>query len=128
MRIVLAALGYFGIVFGVGLLLGSTRVFWLEPRLGATSATLVEAPFLVAAMFAAARWLPRRFALGSSTRDLLGVGLGALALVAVADVTVGRWLRGLTTAEQVAQLRTAAGMVYLVLLLLFAAMPWLVRR
>jgi len=128
MRIVLAALAYFGIVFGVGFLLGPVRVFWLEPRLGATSATLVEAPFLLAAMVAAARWLPRRFALGSSTRALLGMGLGALALVAIADVTVGPWLRGTAAGEQLAQLRTPAGSIYLVLLLLFAAMPWLVRR
>jgi hypothetical protein len=41
---------YFLIVFGIGFLLGPVRVFWLEPRLGETMATLCEAPFLLIAI------------------------------------------------------------------------------
>jgi len=45
MRIALAILLYFGVVFGAGFLLGPIRVVWLEPRFGPIIATACEAPF-----------------------------------------------------------------------------------
>jgi len=59
MRVALAILLYFGVVFGAGFLLGPIRVVWLEPRLGLIVATACEAPFLLMAMLVAARWVPR---------------------------------------------------------------------
>src|ERR1017187_3233982 len=49
MRIVLATLLYFAVVFGTGLVLGPVRLLWLEPRVGPAIAELIEAPFLVIA-------------------------------------------------------------------------------
>ena len=112
MRVTLAMLFYFGLVFGTGFLLGPIRVLWLEPRFGPIIATACEAPFLLIAMLIAARRVPRV------------VGIGSLALLQIADFTVGFWLRGITPTEQFAQLLTGQGNVYAALLALFAIMPW----
>jgi hypothetical protein len=128
MRIASAAALYFAIVFGVGFLLGPLRVFWLEPKLGATLAVLLETPLLLLAMLLAARWVPRRLGLDTGFRPMAGMGLAALALVLLADFSVGLWLRGLAPAEQLGYLATAAGLIYVAALALFAAMPVLVNR
>jgi len=122
-RIIAAAVLYFLIVFGVGFLLGPIRVFWLEPRLGDTVAVLCEAPFLLIAIVLAARWLPMRLRLKADIKSLAGMGLGALFLQQLADFSVGGFLRGLTPAQQIAHLARPAGLVYVMLLIIFAAMP-----
>jgi hypothetical protein len=124
MRIALAILLYFGVVFGAGFLLGPIRVVWLEPRLGPILATACEAPFLLMAMLAAARWVPRVLNIRQDPKALILVGIGALILLQVADFTVGFWLRGITPTEQIAQFRTGQGSIYAGLLALFAIMPW----
>jgi len=123
MRIVVAAVLYFAIVFAVGLALGPIRVLWLEPRLGVTLAVLCETPFLLAAMIFAARWVPRKTGLGNDLAPLALMGIGALALQQAADLGVGIWLRGLAPGQQYAGLATPAGAVYLALLVVFAVLP-----
>jgi len=59
MRIASAAVLYFAIVFGVGLLSGPVRVFCLEPRIAPAAAVICEAPFLPVTMVIASRWVPR---------------------------------------------------------------------
>src|SRR6266849_8797886 len=124
MRVALAILLYFGVVFGAGFLLGPIRVVWLEPRLGLIVATACEAPFLLMAMLVAARWVPRVLNIRRDPKTLILVGIGALVLLQIADFTVGFWLRGITPAEQVAQFGTGQGNIYAALLALFAIMPW----
>jgi hypothetical protein len=123
MRIAIAAVLYFAIVFGVGLALGPIRVLWLEPRLGATLAVLCEVPFLLAAMLGAARWVPRKVGLRNDLVSLALMGFGALALQQAADFAVGILLRGLTPAQQFAYLATPSGLVYLASLAIFAGLP-----
>jgi hypothetical protein len=79
-RIAAAALLYFGIVFGAGLLLGPIRVLWLEPRVGPVIAVACETPFLLAAMLLAARWVPSALHLRRSFSALATMGIGALLL------------------------------------------------
>src|SRR5882724_10136117 len=100
MRVALAILLYFGVVFGSGFLLGPIRVVWLEPRLGLLVATACEAPFLLMAMLVAARWVPRVLNIRREPKTLILVGIGALVLLQIADFTVGVWLRGVTPTEQ----------------------------
>jgi uncharacterized membrane protein YciS (DUF1049 family) len=64
MRTAASALLYFAVVFAAGFLLGPIRVFWLEPQVGPTIAVLCEAPFLLAVMAVAARWVPLKLRLG----------------------------------------------------------------
>ena len=127
LRLITASALYVAIVFGAGFLLGSIRVFWLEPRLGKSIAVLCETPFLLAVMIPAARWAPAKTKVAGDCGSLAAVGIGALVLQQLADLAVGTMLRGLTVAEQLRNFTTPAGGVYAVLLILFAAMPWLVN-
>ena len=128
MRIAAAAALYFAIVFGAGFILGPIRVLWLEPRVGPVVATACEAPFLLAAIVAAARWVPRVTRLSRDSTSLGLVGLGALLLQQMADFAVGIGLRGLTATEQLAHFATPEGLIYAGLLAAFAAMPALLNH
>ena len=124
MRITLAMLFYFGSVFGVGFLLGPIRVLWLEPRFGPIIATACEAPFMLLAILVAARWVPRVMNTRRDPKTLVLIGIGSLVLLQIADFTIGFWLRGNSPKEQFVQLLTGQGNIYVVLLALFAIMPW----
>jgi hypothetical protein len=124
MRITLTILLYFGVVFGIGFLLGPIRVLWLEPRFGPIIATACEAPFMLLAMVVAARWAPRVLHIRRDAKTLVLIGIGALVLLQIADFSVGFWLRGITPTELVLQFLTAQGNIYAALLALFAIMPW----
>lgn len=123
-----AAVLYFLLVFGVGFLLGPIRVLFLEPRLGPVAAVLCEAPLLLLAIYRAARWVPRFLGVRRDAGSLLLVGVGALALQQIADVVVGFGLRGMSLAEQLARMRTTEGMIYVALLIVYAAMPLVADR
>ena len=127
-RIVKAGLFYFACVFGTGFLLGSVRVPLLVPRLGVRMAELIEMPLMLCAIVLAARWTVRRFALPSTPRVRLGVGLLALAMLLLAEFTLVSWLQGLTPASYFASRDPVSGSVYGVMLLVFAAMPLWVQR
>ncbi|MGE0830060.1 MAG: hypothetical protein AB7O04_12010 [Hyphomonadaceae bacterium] len=126
-RIAAAAALYFALVFAVGLLLGPVRVFYLEPALGATIAVLCEAPFLVLAMWAAARIAPRAAAMRGAWPAYLAMGGLALLFQQIADLAAGFWLRGLTLDQQFAYFGTPPGYVYAASLALFALMPAMIR-
>lgn len=125
MRIVAAAVLYFAIVFAIGFLLGPIRVLWLEPKVGPIIAVTCEAPLLLAAMVAAARWIPRMVGLPRHRLSLLMVGVGALLLQQVADFAVGLGLRGIGPSELLAQFTTPQGLIYAALLVAFVTMPLL---
>ena len=125
MRIALAAILYFLALFGAGFVLGPIRVLLLEPRWGAFVAVLCEAPLLLVAMFFAARSVPRLAGLKPEPAALVVLGIVALALQQAADLIVGVELRGLAIAEQFARFLTPEGLVYGVLLVVFASMPLL---
>jgi hypothetical protein len=125
MRIIAAATLYFLIVFGAGFLLGPVRVFWLEPRVGETTAVLCEAPLLFIVIVLSAWRVPLVLGLKTTFGGLAGMGLGALFLQQLADFAVGSLLRGMTLAQQITRLGRPAGFVYIALLVLFAAMPLL---
>ena len=123
MRILSAAFLYFLIVFAVGFLLGPLRVFWLEPKLGETRAVLCESPFLIVAIILAARWLPSALSLRMDVVSLASMGLGALVFQQLADFGVGGLLRGMSLRQQLARLTRPAGLIYIAVVIVFAAMP-----
>ena len=123
MRVTLAMLFYFGLVFGVGFLLGPIRVLWLEPRFGPIIATACEAPFMLLAILVAARWVPSVLNIRRDPKTLVLIGVGSLVLLQIADFSIG-WLRGITPKEQLVRLLTGQGNIYAALLALFAIMPW----
>lgn len=119
---------YFGLVFGVGFVLGTVRTLWLVPRTDLRTAELIESPFMLLAIVFAGRWVERRFRRGLGRRALLGVGLIAAVLVLAADVALGVGLRGLSPVEVFTDRDEVAGPVYYLLIALFALMPWLFAR
>jgi hypothetical protein len=126
---VLKAAGlYFLIVFGTGFVLGTLRVLLLLPRFGTRVAELMEMPFMFIAIVIGARLTVRRFRLQASPAMSVVVGLVALCLVLAMEFTVVLWLRGMTFSDYLAQRDPVSGTVYYLMLIVFAAMPWLVAR
>ena len=127
LNILLRALLYFGMVFFVGFALGAVRITWLVPWLGERSAELIEAPLMLIAMFYSARFLAFRIP-ALSRWDLVASGVLALIILLIVEFSVVLGLRGLTVKEYFADRDPVAGAVYAAMLLLFAAMPWIVGR
>lgn len=125
-RVLFAAAIYFAIVFAAGMLLGPVRVLWIEPWLGPALAVLCEAPFLIAAMVFGARIAPATAVLRVGWQGRLSMGLLALVMQQVADLSVGFGLRGVTLQAQVAYFQTLPGYIYIAMLALFALMPLIV--
>ncbi len=120
-----SAFVYFAIVFGVGFLLGAVRVPLLVPHLGQRVAELLEMPFMAAAIYWAAGWVVKRFGSSVQARGWALCGLLALALLLGAEWLLAVALTGRSVAEYIASRDPVSGSVYLIMLLVFAAMPWL---
>jgi len=116
---------YFVLVFGVGFVLGIVRVLVLEPRLGTRWAELAEAPLMLVAIIVSARYVVRRFPAAQRASYLLS-GAIALMILVLAEFSVVLGVRGLTLGDYFAQRDPVAGSVYVAMLVIFAAMPWLV--
>ena len=128
MRTLTAGCLYFALVFGAGFAFGVLRALWVVPRLGERTAELLETPFMLVVVVAAARSLVRRLAVPPAALHRLGMGTIALALMLCAEFGVVLQLRGLSIAEYFATRDAVSGTVYYAMLLVFAAMPLLVAR
>ncbi|RPH67287.1 MAG: hypothetical protein EHM83_01945 [Burkholderiales bacterium] len=118
---------YFGIVFGVGFMLGSVRVPFVVPWLGERSAELAEMPLMFIAIFLAAGYVVRRYGVSVTPRGWALVGVAALALLVCAELLLAVALAGRGVGEYIASRDPVSGSVYLGMLLAFAVMPWLRR-
>jgi type IV secretory pathway TrbD component len=127
-RTLKAGVLYFAIVFSAGFILGTIRILWIVPRLGARAAELLESPFMVVISFAAARTIIRRMAFSFVIPQRLTMGAIAVTLMLVAEFTAVLWLRGLTLAQYLATRDPVSGSVYYFALFLFAIAPALVAR
>ena len=128
MKVLKAGALYFAIAFGAGFLLGTVRVLWAVPRLGARIAELAEMPIMLAMTIWSASWVVRRLGVPYAIEPRLGMGLIALALLLAVEFTVVLWLRGLTLAEYFATRDPVSGTAYYAMLAVFAVMPLLVAR
>tara|TARA_B100000287_G_scaffold64775_2_gene56273 strand:+ start:2428 stop:2817 length:390 start_codon:yes stop_codon:yes gene_type:complete len=124
---VLRGVVYFCLVFGVGFILGTIRVLWVVPHLGVRTAELIEAPLMLAATYLAARYATRRFR-ASRRVEYLYSGLLALILLLIMEFSVVLGLQGLSIREYLAGRDPVAGAVYVVMLIVFALMPWLIGK
>jgi hypothetical protein len=115
---------YFALVFGVGFLLGIVRVLALEPRLGERWAELAEAPLMLVAIIVSARFVVRRFPAAHRASYLVSGGT-ALLLLVVVEFSVVLGIRGMPLGQYFAERDPIAGSVYVVMLVIFAVMPWL---
>jgi hypothetical protein len=92
----LAGVAYFAVVFTIGFILGTVRTLLIAPRLGETGAVGLEAPFMLAASWAASLWAVYRFRVPPAPGLRLLMGACALALLAMAEMSVSVGLFGRT--------------------------------
>lgn len=127
-QVVKAGAIYFALVFGAGFVLGTIRVLWLVPAVGARTAELLEMPVMLMVIILSARWVVRHFRVPHTASIRLGMGGMVLALVLALDFTVVLWIRGLSFGQYIESFDSVAGTAYFVLLGIFAVMPLLVAR
>ena len=122
------AIVYFALVFGTGFLLGSIRVPFIVPRIGERYAELAEMPLMFTAIFFASRHVLQRYGQKTEVGGLIAMGVVALMLLVVAELLLAVLLAGRGVTEYISSRDKVSGGVYLAMLILFAAMPWLQAR
>ncbi len=128
MSVVRSALIYFAVVFGAGFALGLVRVTLLVPRLGVRAAELIEMPLMLAVVMLAARFVVRRYPRPPAARSRLGIGFLALALLLAAELAGALLVQQTTIHSWLASRDPVSTSVYAIVLLLCAAMPWIIAR
>jgi hypothetical protein len=78
MPILKAGVLYFGLVFGVGFVLGTIRTLWVVPRVGTRKAELMETPIMLVITIVAARWIILRLSVPSMGFARLEMGTRGL--------------------------------------------------
>ena len=127
-KIIRAGVLYFAFVLGTGFVLGSIRVPFLVPRLGERWAELAEMPIMAVVIFYSASYILRRFPEINQAWNSLLVGFLALALSVCAELGLATLLQEQSLVEYIGSQDKVSGSVYLVMLLVFALMPWLRLR
>ncbi len=127
-RVLAAALAYFGLAFGAGFALAPVRLLWLAPRIGARAAELVELPVMLAATWLAARFVTRRFRVPQARAPRLAMGALAATMLLAAEFSLVLPLRGMTLQDYFATRDPVSGAAYYAAVLLLALMPLWVNR
>ena len=119
---------YFAIVFCAGFVLGAIRVFIFVPSLGMRTAELLEMPIMLFVMIFAARFVTKH--IGNSRRGItsLGIGFLALALLLSAEIGLTLLIQQQSLGEFVTSRDPVSGVVYLVMLVIFAILPFILAR
>ena len=123
-----ASAAYFGLVFGMGFILGALRILFVVPRFGERWAELLEMPLMLVAIVLGAKWVVRKFEVPPATGDRLEMGLITLGLVLVIDFTVVLKLRGLSLTDYFRGLDPVSDTAYYLMLGALAIMPLIVLR
>jgi hypothetical protein len=119
---------YFVLVFAAGFVLGTIRVTLLVPRLGMRTAELAEMPVMLVVMILAARHVVRRLPGPVPAPASLGIGFLALGLLLAAELGLTAIIQGQSLAEFIAGRDPVSGSAYLVMLGVFAILPFLLSR
>ena len=98
------------IVFLIGFILGTIRVLLLAPRVGETTAVVLEAPFILTASWFVCRWSVDRLDVGRTVPVRSLMGLIAFLVLMSAEVGLGAAFdRSLV--DQLAAYRSLAGAI-----------------
>ena len=110
------------IVFLIGFILGTIRVLLLVPRLGETTAVIVEAPIMLAASWFGCRWCVDRLNVRRTVPFRLLMGFVAFVVLMSAEVGLGA-VFGRSIADQLAAYGSLAGAIGLGAQVIFAVFP-----
>ena len=124
MRVLKAAITYFGLVFGAGFLLGLIRVPLLVPRLGERWAELLEMPVMLLVTWWASRFVMQNFSDMTTRKAWLGAGSAALGLLLCAELLIVIVLQQQSVSAYLASRDPVSGTVYLLMLVLFGTFPF----
>lgn len=122
-RAILAGLAYFSVVFAAGFALGAMRVLALAPRLGESTAVLVELPIILAVSWVTCRWLIARFMVPKMLTDRLVMGGLAFAVLLGAEIGVSVLGFGRTLSVHLQQYQQLSALIGLAGQVLFASFP-----
>ena len=116
---------YFLIVFAAGFALGAVRTLWLTPAVGATAATLIELPLILAFSWAACLMILKRMNVKARVFDRIVMGAVAFALLIAADLALGLGLMDRDLAAQFEAMMAPPALIGLAGQIVFAAFPLL---
>jgi hypothetical protein len=118
---------YAGAVFAAGVALGTLRTLLLAPRLGTTTATLLELPVMLGFSWIACGWALDRAPVPAAVGARAALGALAFALLMTGEATLAATI-GDGVGAWVAGFGAPAGAAGLAGQLVFAALPLLSRR
>jgi hypothetical protein len=110
------------VVFSIGFILGTIRVLLLVPRVGETTAVILEAPVMLAASWFICRWCVHRLDVRRTVPARSLIGLVAFLVLMSAEVGLGAVL-GRSLADQFAMYKSASGAIGLAAQVIFAMFP-----
>jgi hypothetical protein len=113
---------YVIIVFVIGFILGTIRVLLLAPRLGETTAVIIEAPIMLAASWFVCRWCVDRLNVRRTVPARSLMGLVPFVVLMSAEVGLGA-VFGRSMADQLAAYGSLAGTIGLAAQVIFAMFP-----
>ncbi|MBY0406582.1 MAG: hypothetical protein K2Q01_02730 [Rickettsiales bacterium] len=114
---------YFLILFAVGFLLGTVRVFLIAPLLQEALATALELPVILTVSWIVCARLVRHFYVPAILRTRITMGAVALALLLTAECMLGVVGFGLSMNDQLARYQQTGPMLGLMAQILFALFP-----
>ena len=110
------------VVFSIGFILGTIRVLLLTPRLGETTAVIIEAPIMLAASWFVCRWCVKRLNVTRTVMARSLMGLVAFLVLMSAEIGLGAVL-GRSLVDQLATYASLAGTIGLAAQVIFAIFP-----
>jgi len=122
-RCVIAGMTYFLFVFLLGFGLGTLRVLLVAPRLGETTAVLLEVPIMLAASWVVCGRCKRRFDVPPRADAKALMGAVAFVLLITAEMAVAVFLFGRSPTDFLTGYRTTAGAIGIAGQVAFGLMP-----
>jgi hypothetical protein len=113
---------YAMIVFVIGFILGTIRVLLVAPRLGETTAVIIEAPIMLGASWFGCRWCVDRLDVTRNVHARSGMGSVAFLVLMSAEVGLGAVL-GRSLVDQLAAYKSPPGAIGLGAQMIFAMFP-----
>ena len=110
------------VVFSIGFILGTIRVLLLAPRLGETTAVIIEAPIMLAVSWFVCRWCVDRLNARRTVPARSLMGLVAFLVLLSAEIGLGAVL-GRSLVDQFATYGSLAGAIGLAAQVIFAMFP-----
>jgi hypothetical protein len=119
-----AGIRYGLFAFGLGFFLGTLRVLFIAPQLGAGAAVILELPIMLAACWWCAGVIVRRYP-PSDRNEALAIGLIGFAVLIAGEFAIGVGMMNQTPAGWIRQFALPTPQLGLTAQLLAAAMPLL---